>query len=168
MSFVNLKLALQKEGEKLLENLRDLLNKTLTDQFRSSLGESFYEAINQYKDELVIAESVALHEQKPTNESCIWFKDYEKYNKLKKIISNHKKENFVDFEDDLKDFDSELGKIKNKLVINYPSGGVNPSLESIVRIFELVDLEMELDEDLYFEIKTFLKRYKVYKELISV
>ena len=80
MSFVNLKLALQKEGEKLLENLRDLLNKTFTDQFRSCFGESFYEAINQYKDELVIAESVALHEQKPTNESCIWFKDYEKYN----------------------------------------------------------------------------------------
>ena len=168
MSFVNLKLALQKEGEKLLENLRDLLNKTFTDQFRSCLGKSFYEAINQYKDELVIAESVALHEQKPTIESCIWFKDYEKYNKLKKIISDHKKENFEDFEDDLKDFDDELGEIKNKLVINYPSGGVNPSLESIVRIFELVDLELELDEDLYFEIKTFLKRYKVYKELMSV
>ena len=173
MSFVNLKLALQKEGEKLLENLRDLLNKTFTDQFRSCLGKSFYEAINQYKDELVIAESVALHEQlerekKPVGDTCFWYMDYEKYIKLNKIISDHKKENFEDFEDDLKDFDDELGKIKNKLVINYPSGGVNPSLESIVRIFELVDLELELDEDLYFEIKTFLKRYKVYKELMSV
>ena len=68
----------------------------------------------------------------------------------------------------LKDFDSELGKIKDKLVINYPSGGVNPSLESIVRIFELVDVEIELDEDLYFEIRAFLKRYKVYQDLMSV
>ena len=135
MGFVNLKLALQKEGEKVLENLRDLLNKTFTDQFRSCLGESFHEAINQYKDELVIAESVALHEQKPTYDSHFWFNDYEKYVKLKKVISDHKKENFEDFEDDLKDFDSELGKIKDKLVINYPSGGVNPSLESMVRIF---------------------------------
>ena len=106
--------------------------------------------------------------KKPVGDTCFWYMDYEKYMKLNKIISDHKKENFEDFEDDLKDFDDELGKIKNKLVINYPSGGVNPSLESIVRIFELVDLELELDEDLYFEIKTFLKRYKVYKELMSV
>ena len=72
MSFVNLKLALQKEGEKLLENLRDLLNKTFTDQFRSCLGKSFPEAINQYKDELVIAESVALHEQLEREKKTSW------------------------------------------------------------------------------------------------
>ena len=167
MTFATVKFNLEKEGKNLLEKLRDLLNDTFTDEFRSCLSHSFYEAVRQYKDELVIAESVALHKQKPTNESCIWFEDYEKYIKLKKIISDHKKENFEYFEDDLKDFDSELGKIKDKLVINYPSGGVNPSLESIVRIFELVDVEMELNEDLYFYIQTFLRRYAVYKELIS-
>ena len=129
MSFDTVKANLEKEGEKLLVNLRDLLNNTFTDQFRSCLGKSFYEDINQYKDELVIAESVALHEQlerekKPVGDTFFWYKDYEKYIKLKKIISDQKKENFEDFEDDLKDFDSELGKIKDKLVIKHPFGGV--------------------------------------------
>ena len=122
----------------------------------------------KYRDDLVIAESVALHEPKPTNATCIWFKNYEKYIKLKKIISDHKKENFLEFEEDLEDFCDELEKIKYKLVVDCPLGNVKPSLESIVRIFELVDIDMEIDEDLYFYIKTFLKRYAVYKDLISV
>ena len=41
-------------------------------------------------------------------------------------------------------------KIKVKLVINAPSGSVKRSLESIV-IFELVNIYMEIDEDLYFD-----------------
>ena len=67
----------------------------------------------------------------------------------------------------MEDFDGELVELKKKLIWACPLGSVKPSLESIVKILELVDLEMELDEDLYFYIKTFLKRYAVYKELTS-
>ena len=161
MSFDTVKSILEKEGKSLLEKLRSLLNDEFTDEFRSCLSESLFDDVRKYRDDLVIAESVALHEQKPTNATYIWFQDYEKYIKLKKIISDHKKENFVEFED-------ELGKIKVKLVMDCPSGNVKPSLRSIVRIFELVDIDMEIDEDLYFYIKHFLDRYKVYEDLISV
>ena len=168
MSFDTVKTNLEKEGKSLLEKLRRTLNSSFKDEFRSCLSESFFDDVRKYRDELVIAESVALHEQKPTNATCIWFKYYEKYIKLKKIISDHKKENFEEFEEDLEDFDDELEKIKYKLVVDYPLGNVKPSLESIVRIFELVNVDMEIDEDLNFYIKTFLKQYAVYKDLISV
>ena len=168
MSFATVKSNLEKEGKSLLEKLRNLLNDVFTDEFRSCLPKSFFDVVRFYKDELVIAESVALHEQKPTNETCIWFKDYEEYIKLKKIISDHKKENFVEFEKYLKDFDDELEKIKVKLVVDCPLGNVKPNLKSIVRIFELVNIDMEIDEDLYFDIKHFLDRYKIYEDLMSV
>ena len=168
MSFDTVKANLEKEGKSLLEKLRSLLNDEFTDEFRSCLSESLFKDVRFYKDELVIAESVALHEQKPTNETSIWFQDYEKYIKLKKIISDHKKENFVEFEEDLEDFDDELEEIKVKLVVDCPSGNVKPNLKSIVRIFELVDIDMEIDEDLYFDIKHFLDKYKVYEDLMSV
>ena len=115
-----------------------MLNDEFTDEFRSCLSESFFDDVRFYKDKLVIAESIALHEQKPTNETCIWFMDYEKYIKLKKLISDHRKENFEEFEDKLKDFDEELEEIKVKLVLDCPLGNLKPNLKSIVRIFELV------------------------------
>ena len=168
MSFDTVKTNLEKEGKSLLGKLRSLLNDEFTDEFRSCLSESLFKDVRFYKDELVIAESVALHEQKPTNATCVWFQDYEKYIKSKKIISDHKRENFVEFEEDLEDFDDELEKIKVKLVIDAPLGNVKPNLKSIVRIFELVDIYFEIDEDLYFDIKHFLKRCAVYEDLISV
>lgn len=168
MKFDTVKANLGKEGGSVLDKLRSTLNDEFKDQFRSCLSESFFDYVRKYRDDLVIVESVALHEQKPTIETCIWFQDYEEYTKLNKIISDHKKENFKEFEDELEDFDDELEKIKVKLVINAPSGSVKPSLESIVRIFELINIDMEIDEDLYFDIKHFLDRYKVYEDLISV
>ena len=157
MSFDTVKSNLEKEGKDLLGKLRSLLNDELTDQFRSCLSESLFDDVRKYKDDLVIAESVALHEQKPSNETCIWFQDYEKYIKLKEIISDHKKENFKEFEDELEDFDDEFEEMKVQIVVDCPSGNVKPSLKSIVRIFELVDIDMEIDEDLYFDIKHFFR-----------
>ena len=168
MSFATVKSNLEKERERLLGKLRSLLNDISIDEFRSCLSSSFFDDVRFYKDELVIAESVALHEQQPTNKTCIWFKKYEEYIKLKKIISDHKKENFEEFEKDLEDFDDELEGIKVKLVVDCPLGDVKPNLRSIVRIFELVDIHMEINEDLYFYINTFLNRYKVYEELLTV
>ena len=168
MSFDTVKANLEKEGESILDKLRSTLNDESKVQFRSCLSESLFDDVRKCRDDLVIAESVALHEQKPTNATCIWFQDYEKYIKLKKIISDHKKENFVEFEDELEDFYDELEKIKVKLVIDCPLGNVKPNLKSIVRIFELVDLYFEIDEDLYFDIKHFLDRSKVYEDLMSV
>ena len=115
MRFDTVKTNLEKEGKSLLEKLRTLLNDTFTDECRSCLSHSFYEAVRQYKDELVIAESVALHEQRPTNETCIWYEDYQKYIKLKEVVSTHKKEEFEEFEEDLEDFDGELVELKKNL-----------------------------------------------------
>lgn len=40
-----------------------------------------------------------------------------------------------------------------------------PDLESIVRIFELVNIDIEFDEDLYFDVKKFLTRYEIIEDL---
>ena len=91
--------------------------------------------------------------------------DYEKYLKLKREVSNYKKEYFGKLEDGIKDFEDELEDMKNKLVLNAPSGSVKPDLVGIARIFELIDLDMEFDEDLYFDVKRFKKRYNLYQNL---
>ena len=62
MSFATVKANLEKEGASLLGKLRDNLNE-FEDVFRSGLSVSFFELLKQMKEDLVIAESVALHEQ---------------------------------------------------------------------------------------------------------
>ena len=75
MSFATVKANLEKEGDSILDKLQRTLNDEFKDQFRS------IDDVRKYRDDLVIAESVALHEQKPSIETCIWFQDYEKYTK---------------------------------------------------------------------------------------
>ena len=62
MSFDTVKTNLEKEGESLLCQLRDELNE-YKDKFRSNISVSFFELTEQMKEDLVIAESAALHEQ---------------------------------------------------------------------------------------------------------
>ena len=81
MSFATVKANLEKEGDSILDKLRRTLNDEFKDQFRSGLSELFFDDVRKYRDDLVIAESVALHEQKPSIETCIWFQGYEKYTK---------------------------------------------------------------------------------------
>ena len=50
------------------------------------------------------------------------------------------------------------------LVEEAPSGFFRPDFESIFRILELVDIEMEIFEDLYFDIEDVLEKYKIYKD----
>ena len=78
--------------------------------------------------------------------------------------SNHF-DKFVDREY-IKDFRDELKDVETSLVETAPSGSVRPDLKSIGKIFEGVHINMEFDEDLYFDVKRFLKRYEMY-DMIS-
>ena len=169
MSFASVKANLEEEGKSLLGKLRNSLNE-FEDVFRSNLSVSFFELIEQMKEDLVIAESVALHEQlerkdKPVGDTMFWYQDYEKYLKIKKEILYYKREYFEELEDEIEDFEDELKDIRNKLVINAPFGSVKPDLESIVKIFYLVNIDEEFDGDLRFDVKMFLKRYEMYRNI---
>ena len=91
MSFDTVKANLEKEGESILDKLRSTLNDESKVQFRSCLSESLFDDVRKCRDDLVIAESVALHEQKPTNATCIWFQDYGKYIKLKNNLRSQER-----------------------------------------------------------------------------
>ena len=76
MSLVITKESLKREGELLLERLRDLISE-FKDFFRISLSDSFFEGIKELKEDLDIAESVAIYEQlerdtKITISSCFF------------------------------------------------------------------------------------------------
>ena len=122
------------------------------------------------KNDLIIAESVALHEQlkregKPVGATLIWYDKYINYLNLKSKYSKHCN-NFVERED-IKDFRDELKNIKTNLVETAPSGSVRPDFKSIVRILDFIHIEMEFDEDLYFDVKIFLKRYEMYQDMLA-
>ena len=148
MSLVISKDSLKEEGESLLCQLRDSLNQ-FKDIFRLNLSDSFFESIKKMKEDLNIAESVAIHEQleredKPLGGTIFWYHDYEEYT-----------------EDKSKDK-------KTRLVETAPSRFFKPDLESIARIFELVNIDMEFDEDLRYDVKNFLKKYKICQDMVSV
>ena len=145
MSLVISKENLKKEGESLLHQLRDSLTE-FKDFFRLNFSDSFFESIKEMKEDLNIAESVAIHEQlkregKGIGDTIFWYHDYEEYTK-----------------DKLKDK-------KTKLVETAPSGFFRPDLESIARIFELVDIDFEFDGDLRYDVQMFLKKYEMYQDL---
>ena len=145
MTLVISKENLKKEGESLLHQLINSL-KEYKDVFRTNISDSFFESIKEMKEDLNIAESVAIHEQleregKPIGDTIFWYHDYEKYTKDK----------------------SKDKKIR--LVETAPSGFFKPDLESIARIFELVEIDFEFDGDLRFDVRMFLRKYELYKDL---
>ena len=163
MSFDTVKSNLEKEGASLLSQLKEELSEDL-DVFRSNSSESFIDEILRMRRELIIAESIALHEQlqregKPVGDTLLWYDEYNSYLNLKKKYTDHSFD-FVD-KKDIKDFRNELEKIENNIVETAPSGSVRPDLKSIVRILYFIRIEMEFNEDLYFDVKTFLKRYEM-------
>ena len=86
MSFATVKANLEKEGASLLYKLKDELREQL-DIFRSSSSESYNEIIIQMQRDLIIAESVALHEQleregKPVVDTSLWYDRYNNYLEL--------------------------------------------------------------------------------------
>ena len=136
---------LKREGEKLIDQLKNSLD-DYEDLFRmkSFFCDSFYESIKRMKEDLNIAESVAMYEQlkregKPLGENLHWYYDYEEYKK-----------------------DKTEDK-KSRLVDTAPSGFFRPDFESIFRILDLVDIEMEIFEDLYFDVRLVLKNMKFIK-----
>ena len=145
MTLVISKEHLKKEGESLLIQLRDSLEE-FKDFFRLNFSDSFFESIKEIKEDLNIAESVAIHEQleregKSLGGTIFWYHNYEKYTK-----------------------DKSKDK-KTRLIETAPSGFFKPDLESIVRIFELVDIDFEFDGDLRYDVKMFLKKYEMYQDL---
>ena len=109
-----------------------------------SFSNSCFEKIKRMKEDLNIAESVAMYEQlkregKPLGENLDWYHYYEEYKK-----------------------DKTEDK-KTRLVNTAPSGFFRPDFESIFRILELVDIE--IFEDLYFDVRLILKKYEIYQVL---
>lgn len=99
----------------------------------------FFETINKIKENLKLAESVAICEQikregKPDGDTYHWYNDYLAY----RIIKTKDK--------------------KDKLLSKAPKGFFCPDLESIARILDWINLDMEIDEDLYFDVANFLKK----------
>ena len=137
---------LKKEGGLILDQLINSLDE-FKDLFRmKSFCSSYFETIKRMKEDLNIAESVAMYEQlkregKPLGENLHWYHYYEEYKK-----------------DKTKDK-------KTRLVDTAPSGFFRPDFESIFRILELVEIDMEIFEDLYFDVRIVLKKYEVYKYL---
>ena len=132
---------LKKEGGLLLDQLKNSLD-DFKDLFRmKSFCSSYFETIKRMKEDLNIAESVAMYEQlkregKPLGENLHWYHYYEEYKK-----------------------DKTEDK-KTRLVDTAPSGFFRPDFESIFRILDLVDIEMEIFEDLYFDVGIVLKNMK--------
>ena len=145
MSLTISKESLKEEGKLLLKQLRALL-KEFEDIFRMDYDEEFVKTINKIKENLKIAESVAICEQikregKPDGDTYHWYNDYLAY----KIINTKDK--------------------KDELLSKAPKGSFCPDLKSIVRILDLINLDMEIDEDLYFNVSNFLKKYEAYQVL---
>ena len=171
MSFDTVKANLEKEGEKLLDELRDYLS-VKQDVFRSNFCDSYYEEIMKMKSDFILVETAALHEQllregKPIGDTFIW---YDKYNKYLHLISKFSKniDPFLEIEG-LEDFRDELKNMKTRLVETAPFGSVKPDFESIIRILKGVEkVVIKLYEDLYFDVKRFLMRYELYQNLISL
>ena len=130
---------LTKEEGKLIDQLKNSLDE-FKDPFRmTSFCSSYFETIKRMKEDLNIAESVAMYEQlkregKPLGENLHWYHYYEEYKK-----------------------DKTEDK-KTRLVNTAPSGFFRPDFESIFRILDLVDIDMEIFEDLYFDVRIVFKK----------
>ena len=107
-----------------------------------------------------------LREGKPIGDTFIW---YDKYNKYLNLMSKFTKniDPFLEIEG-LQDLRDELKDIKTRLVETAPFGSVKPDFESIIRILKGVEVDIELYEDLYSDVKRFLTRYELCQNLISV
>ena len=131
MSVVITKEDTKKEGIMLLSDLRNTL-KALED------FKDFEDLIKKTKEDLRIAENVAMYfqakrENKQEFYSCSWFDKYQSY------VMNKTED------------------AREKLLEAIPSSvSFSPDLESIEKIFLMLDFEMELNEDLYYDIKRFL------------
>ena len=131
MSVVITKEDTKKEGIKLLSDLRVFI-KDLEN------SKDFEDLIKKTKEDLRIAENVAMYfqakrENKQEFNSCSWFDKYQSY------VMNKTED------------------AREKLLEAIPSSvSFSPDFESIEKIFLMLDFEMELNEDLYYDIKRFL------------
>ena len=131
MSVVITKEDTKKEGIKLLSDLRVFIKDL-------EKSKDFEDLIKKTKEDLRIAENVAMYfqakrENKQEFNSCSWFDKYQSY------VMNKTED------------------AREKLLEAIPSSvSFSPDLESIEKIFLMLDFEMELNEDLYYDIKRFL------------
>ena len=127
------------------------------------------------KSEFILVETAALHEQllrerKPIGDTCIWYDEYNKYLNLMSKFFSKNIDPFLEIRG-LEDFRDELKNMKTRLVETAPSSPpmfLRPDFESIIRILKRVEVDIVLYEDLYFDVKRFLKRYELCQNLVSV
>ena len=142
MSVVISKENLEEEGELLFEKLRVSLEKKYIDFFRSNFPVSL-EKIRDYFEEKY---TEFFRSKFPVS----------LFEKIKEIKQDHK----IAESDAI---DEQLEREKTA-----PSEFFRPNLESIARVFELIDIDKVFDGDLLFDVKLFLKKYEIYQDLISV
>ena len=127
MSVVITKEDTKKEGIMPFSDLKNTLN--FLEDF-----EGLEDSIKKIKEDLIIAENVAMYfqakrENKQEFNSCSWFDKYQSY------VMNKTED------------------AREKLLEAIPSSvSFSPDLESIEKIFLMLDFEMELNEDLYYDI----------------
>ena len=98
-----------------------------------------------------------------TEESKKWKKEYKRFCEKKELVEKSTIYDKTDFE---KAIDLE----RNYLAFNAP---ICPpgllSVDDMAKIFEILDceLEMEWNEDLYYGVKDYLKKYELYKCMLD-
>ena len=136
----------------LLDKLRSEIDDNYKDFFRSCyLSKDLYYTVKRLKEDLNIAESLAIIKQKKRQKeekvehysNVVWELDYKSYSKTKSPT------------------------IRQKLLSNHIVAFFLPDLESIMFIIKFLYKRDELlifDEDLYFDFKDILEEYNIIKK----
>ena len=159
----SIKNSLRTEGYNLLTHLEEAREYVTT--FRHD--DSFYEEEGRRIYPKYIIKKLSLKFDDPlvfaTDKAKKWKEEYKKFFKNKELVEKstiiHKT-----------DFEKAIDLKGNYLAFNAP---ICPpgllSLDEMAKIFEILDdeLEMEWNEDLYYGVKDYLKKYELYKSMLD-
>ena len=156
---------LEKEGKNLLCRYKIILK-----DYISENNSRIKKLLFKLREDLLIADSMATYEKMKREEimmDCmtnVWIKKCKFYYDCKKRIDFEAKK---EISNEFKDFHDEIESIKKSLLETSTFGKLEPSLQDIVFIFSNLELDMEFEEDIYYDVITFLKRYRLYKKLFD-
>ena len=153
---------LRTEGHNLLTYLEEARECITT----FHLDDSFYEEEGRRIYPKYVLKKLSLKFDDPlvfaTDEAKKWKEEYKKFFENKELVEKSTIYDKTDFE---KAIDLE----RNYLAFNAP---ICPpgllSVDDMAKIFEILDceLEMEWNEDLYYGVKDYLKKYELYKSML--
>ena len=154
---------LRTEGYNLLTSLEEARECFTT----FHLDDSFYEEEGRRIYPKYLLKKLSLKFDDPlvfaTDETKKWKEEYKKFFENKELVE---KSTITD----KTDFEKAIENQKNYLAFNAPMCPPGLlSLDEMAKIFEILDceLEMEWDEDLYYGIKDYLKKYELYKSMLD-